>query len=49
VTLVLVRHGSAGDADTWEGDDRLRPLDGKGRKQAARLVEVLADPASDGS
>jgi len=42
VTLVLVRHASAGDRLAWEGDDRLRPLDKKGRKQAARLVDVLA-------
>jgi 8-oxo-dGTP diphosphatase len=42
VTLVIVRHGSAGDPDEWEDDDHLRPLDKKGRKQAARLVDVLA-------
>jgi len=42
MTLVVVRHGSAGDPDEWDGDDRLRPLDKKGRKQAARLVDVLA-------
>ena len=42
VTLVVVRHGSAGDRDEWDDDDRLRPLDKKGRKQAARLVDVLA-------
>jgi 8-oxo-dGTP diphosphatase len=42
VTLVLVRHASAGDRREWAGDDRLRPLDGKGRRQAGRLPEVLA-------
>jgi 8-oxo-dGTP diphosphatase len=42
VTLVLVRHAKAGDRAEWEGDDRLRPLDKKGRKQAERLPEVLA-------
>jgi 8-oxo-dGTP diphosphatase len=45
LSLVLVRHASAGDRDEWEGDDRLRPLDKKGRKQAARLPEVLAGVA----
>lgn len=42
MTVLLVRHASAGDPDEWEGDDRLRPLDKKGRKQAAKLVERLA-------
>jgi phosphohistidine phosphatase SixA len=42
VTSVLVRHASAGDRDEWEGDDRLRPLDAKGQRQAAELVERLA-------
>ena len=40
--IVLVRHASAGDPDAWEGDDRLRPLDGRGRRQAEQLVELLA-------
>ena len=39
--VVLVRHGRAGDRSEWEGDDRLRPLDGKGRRQAKGLVELL--------
>ena len=41
MTLVLVRHGSAGDRMLWVGDDRLRPLDKKGRKQAKRLPDLL--------
>jgi 8-oxo-(d)GTP phosphatase len=40
--LLLVRHASAGDRDAWEGDDRARPLEERGRRQAAALVEVLA-------
>jgi 8-oxo-(d)GTP phosphatase len=40
--LLLVRHAGAGDRKSWEGDDRLRPLDELGRVQAERLVEVLA-------
>jgi 8-oxo-dGTP diphosphatase len=39
----LIRHASAGDRDTWIGDDRARPLDDHGRRQAAALVELLAD------
>jgi 8-oxo-dGTP pyrophosphatase MutT (NUDIX family)/broad specificity phosphatase PhoE len=41
-TLLLVRHGSAGDRSDWDGPDELRPLDGKGRRQAARLAETLS-------
>lgn len=41
MTSVLVRHASAGDRDDWDGDDRLRPLDTRGREQAARLVELI--------
>jgi phosphohistidine phosphatase SixA len=41
VTSVLVRHASAGDRHDWGGDDRLRPLDGRGRRQAAALVDLL--------
>lgn len=41
--MLLVRHAFAGDAAAWEGDDRLRPLDAKGRRQAAGLVDLLSD------
>ena len=41
--VLLVRHARAGDRDAWEGDDRVRPLDAKGRKQAEGLVELLDD------
>ena len=40
-TLALVRHGHAGSRSEWDGPDELRPLDGKGRRQAQRLTEVL--------
>jgi 8-oxo-(d)GTP phosphatase len=40
--LILVRHASAGDREDWPGDDRMRPLDERGRRQAQRLVETLA-------
>jgi len=37
----LTRHASAGERSEWAGDDRLRPLDELGRRQAAGLVEQL--------
>ncbi len=43
MTLLLIRHASAGDAGQWQGDDRLRPLDAKGRHQAEALVTLLAE------
>ena len=39
--ILLVRHASAGDRYEGEGDDRLRPLDDRGRRQADELVELL--------
>lgn len=39
----LIRHAHAGDRDSWEGDDRLRPLTEKGRGQARGLARTLAD------
>jgi 8-oxo-dGTP diphosphatase len=39
--VLLVRHASAGDRGDWEGDDRTRPLDEKGKLQAERLVGLL--------
>jgi broad specificity phosphatase PhoE len=41
VTSVLLRHAAAGDRDDWDGDDLHRPLNAKGRRQAAALVELL--------
>jgi phosphohistidine phosphatase SixA len=43
MNVVLLRHGSAGDRAEWEGDDRLRPLDPRGRRQAAKLVAPLVE------
>ncbi len=39
--LLVVRHASAGDRATWAGDDRDRPLDRRGQRQAAALVALL--------
>ncbi|HZT91073.1 MAG TPA: phosphoglycerate mutase family protein [Gaiellaceae bacterium] len=41
--LLLVRHAWAGSRDEWEGDDLLRPLDKRGRRQAQELVALLAE------
>jgi phosphohistidine phosphatase SixA len=41
MTVLLVRHASAGH-NTGAPDDHLRPLDKRGRKQAKKLVDVLA-------
>jgi 8-oxo-dGTP diphosphatase len=43
VTVVLLRHAAAGGRDKWEDDDRLRPLDKRGRRQAKALPDLLAD------
>ena len=40
--LLVVRHALAGHQSEWEGDDRLRPLDERGRRQAAGLPGLLA-------
>ena len=42
MTTLLIRHASAGDRDAWAGDDRRRPLDHRGRKQAKRIASLLA-------
>ena len=41
MSVVLLRHASAGDRDEWAGDDFHRPLDERGRKQARKLAEKL--------
>ena len=40
-TVLLVRHAKAGDRTTWEGDDRLRPLNNAGQRQAKVLRQWL--------
>jgi len=39
--VFLTRHASAGDSESWVGDDRLRPLDERGKRQAEALVSQL--------
>lgn len=40
-TLLLLRHAKAGKRSDYPGDDRLRPLDKVGRRQARDSVAVL--------
>ena len=40
--VYLFRHARAGNREDWDGDDRLRPLDKRGRRQAEALVDQLA-------
>jgi broad specificity phosphatase PhoE len=41
MTILFVRHASAGDRKEWNGEDGLRPLDELGRRQAEGLVDLL--------
>lgn len=43
--LYLLRHAHAGNPANWQGDDAQRPLSPKGRLQAERLGQFLADRA----
>jgi len=38
---LIVRHTRAMPRSEWDGEDRLRPLDRRGRKQALRLIGLL--------
>lgn len=42
MSILLVRHGSAGARKRWSGADRDRPLDKSGRRQALELAVQLA-------
>jgi 8-oxo-dGTP diphosphatase len=42
-TIYLVRHAKAGDRSSWDGDDTVRPLSGKGRRQAVAISDRLFD------
>ena len=41
MSILLLRHATAGHRSGWKGDDELRPLDKRGRRQADLLVESL--------
>ncbi|WP_143965590.1 NUDIX domain-containing protein [Gordonia zhaorongruii] len=40
-TMLLIRHAKAGRRSRFSGDDRDRPLEAKGRDQAAALSDIL--------
>jgi 8-oxo-dGTP pyrophosphatase MutT (NUDIX family)/phosphohistidine phosphatase SixA len=40
--VVLLRHASAGERETWPGDDFVRPLDATGQATAKALAPLLA-------
>ena len=40
-TVLLVRHGSAGRPQEWEGPDEHRPLDARGLRQARAMAALL--------
>ena len=42
MSLLLIRHALAGHRNAWEGDDRVRPVDDRGRLQSDALVDALA-------
>ncbi|WIM88227.1 NUDIX hydrolase [Candidatus Mycobacterium wuenschmannii] len=41
-SVLIVRHGTAGSKSRFTGDDKMRPLDKKGRAQAEALVAQLS-------
>jgi phosphohistidine phosphatase SixA len=41
--VFLVRHASAGNRKRWTGDDRLRPLDERGFREAEGLVDLIRE------
>lgn len=47
MTLYVVRHAHAGERSAWVGDDRLRPLSGRGERQSLGLAAALAGGGPD--
>jgi len=45
--LSVIRHAEAGDRERFTGDDSLRPLSRKGRRQAEALAKRLRDSTLD--
>jgi 8-oxo-dGTP diphosphatase len=43
MSVLLLRHAWAGDREHWDGDDLLRPLDERGRRQALALRGLDVD------
>lgn len=42
IALHLLRHAHAGDPARWHGDDDVRPLSERGRRQAEQVAKLLA-------
>jgi 8-oxo-dGTP diphosphatase len=42
MSFYVIRHAKAGSRGHWTGDDRVRPLKTKGKRQAEELVDTLA-------
>jgi len=42
IALYLLRHAHAGDPARWTGDDAIRPLSERGRRQSERVAKLLA-------
>ena len=40
MSVLLLRHARAGERAAWTGDDRLRPLDDRGLRQALALRDL---------
>jgi 8-oxo-(d)GTP phosphatase len=45
--IHLIRHAHAGDRTTWVGDDRLRPITKKGRKQSDAIASIVSKAGVD--
>jgi len=43
MTVLVLRHAHAHGRQDWTGDDALRPLSARGRRQATGIVEQYAD------
>jgi phosphohistidine phosphatase SixA len=43
MSVILLRHAWAGDRKHWDGEDLLRPLDARGRRQAFALRGLDVD------
>jgi 8-oxo-dGTP diphosphatase len=41
VPVLLIRHANAGSRKEWVGDDRCRPLNDRGERQATALIEQI--------
>jgi len=46
-TIILVRHALAGSRSRWVGPDIMRPLDGRGERQARAVAATLQGLAPD--